>query len=375
MATTKLMPSRPERKGSSTSRWATGAYKATPILVSEEAFLQMLRLEQRRTERSGRAFILVLISGEDLQANCNTDRTDNVVTAIGSCIRETDVFGWYKPHTTLGIALTEINDPSKETVEAIVRKISSALQRSLSAEIYCRLSMVVRIYPNDANDKIFYPEESKRSGPSKLHHGLKRTIDILGSLTALILLSPLLTLIAMLIKCTSKGPILFCKKRVGQYGREFCFYKFRTMAADNDPHIHREYVSRLIAGGVEAEQNGGQYKLANDPRVTPLGRFLRRTSLDELPQFFNVLFNDMSLVGPRPPLPYEFERYRVWHRRRVLEQKPGITGLWQIEGRSRTTFDEMVRMDIRYAKAESSLLDLNIMLQTPAAMLSGRGAC
>jgi lipopolysaccharide/colanic/teichoic acid biosynthesis glycosyltransferase len=115
--------------------------------------------------------------------------------------------------------------------------------------------------------------------------------------------------------------------------------------------------------------------MVNDPRVTALGRFLRKTSLDELPQFLNVLMNDMSLVGPRPPVPYEYERYQAWHRRRILEIKPGITGLWQVKGRSRTTFDEMVRMDISYARMRCLWLDLKILLQTPAAMFSGRGAC
>jgi lipopolysaccharide/colanic/teichoic acid biosynthesis glycosyltransferase len=181
--------------------------------------------------------------------------------------------------------------------------------------------------------------------------------------------------IAVLVKCTSKGPVLYRKNRLGQHGREFRFYKFRTMYADNDPEIHREYVSKLIAGTANSKQSNGLYKLADDPRVTPLGRFLRRTSLDELPQFFNVLFNDMSLVGPRPPLPYEFERYNSWHRRRVLDLKPGLTGIWQVEGRSRATFDEMVRMDLRYARTRTIWRDLNLIARTPAAMFSGRGAC
>jgi lipopolysaccharide/colanic/teichoic acid biosynthesis glycosyltransferase len=167
--------------------------------------------------------------------------------------------------------------------------------------------------------------------------------------------------------------MFFCQKRVGRYGKEFNFYKFRTMYAGNDPRIHHEYVARLIAGDL-AESNG-VYKIVNDPRITPLGRFLRKTSLDELPQFVNVLKDDMSLVGPRPPLPYEFERYQTWHKRRVLELKPGLTGLWQVEGRSRTTFDEMVRMDIRYAIERSFWIDIKILLQTPAAMFTGKGAC
>jgi lipopolysaccharide/colanic/teichoic acid biosynthesis glycosyltransferase len=146
------------------------------------------------------------------------------------------------------------------------------------------------------------------------------------------------------------------------------------MYTDNDPAIHREYVARLIAGDQDAGQGCAMYKLKNDPRVTPLGRFLRKTSLDELPQFFNVLCNQMSLVGPRPPVPYEYERYQMWHRRRVLEMKPGLTGLWQVEGRSRTTFEEMVRIDLRYAGCRSLWMDLRILLLTPGAVLSGRGA-
>jgi lipopolysaccharide/colanic/teichoic acid biosynthesis glycosyltransferase len=133
----------------------------------------------------------------------------------------------------------------------------------------------------------------------------------------------------------------------------------------------------MIAGQSVARADSSQYgiyKIVNDPRVTPLGRFLRRSSLDELPQFFNVLKGDMSLVGPRPPLPYEFERYFTWHRRRVLEIKPGITGLWQICGRSKTSFDEMVRLDLRYAREWSLWLDLKILLETPIAVIFRAGA-
>jgi lipopolysaccharide/colanic/teichoic acid biosynthesis glycosyltransferase len=150
------------------------------------------------------------------------------------------------------------------------------------------------------------------------------------------------------------------------------------MYTNNDPKIHRDYVAQFISGEGDLKQPDGSsigaYKLTNDPRVTPLGRFLRRTSLDELPQLLNVLTGDMSLVGPRPPVPYEFECYEIWHRRRVIEVKPGITGLWQINGRSKTTFDEMVRLDLTYAKLRSVSLDFKILLKTPAAVLSGEGA-
>jgi lipopolysaccharide/colanic/teichoic acid biosynthesis glycosyltransferase len=151
------------------------------------------------------------------------------------------------------------------------------------------------------------------------------------------------------------------------------------MVADNDPKIHQEYVENFISGKVKEEtenqSNGVVYKIKDDPRVTAVGRLLRRTSLDELPQFWNVLIGEMSLVGPRPPVPYEFVVYDLWHQRRVLEAKPGVTGLWQVMGRSRTTFDEMVRMDLRYCQRWSLWLDIKILLATPVAVFKGSGAC
>jgi lipopolysaccharide/colanic/teichoic acid biosynthesis glycosyltransferase len=155
------------------------------------------------------------------------------------------------------------------------------------------------------------------------------------------------------------------------------------MYITTDAEIHREYVKNFIAGRAEAnaaEANaaGAQqrrvYKITNDPRVTWIGKFMRRTSLDEIPQFWNVLLGQMSLVGPRPPIGYEIEVYDVWHRRRVLEAKPGITGLWQVHGRSRTTFDDMVRLDLRYSRMRSPISDLKILLRTPKAVFSGDGA-
>ncbi len=375
MAMLKMATQNQYRIAPAKSRMAPGSHPSEPQFVSAETFLHTLSRERRRTERSGRSFLLVLISGEELRGGAGELAVRGAIPALSSCIRETDVFGWYEQPITLGILMTEIAEPSTEVIESVVRKISTALQASVSPEVYCQLTMVVRVYPEESEDRIFSVGATKRSIGSRLDSGLKRMIDIVGSLTALLILSPAFLVIGLLVKCTSKGPILFCKKRLGQYGREFSFYKFRTMYANNDPDIHRQYVSKLIAGAAGTEQNNGLYKLTNDPRITPLGRFLRRTSLDELPQFFNVLFNDMSLVGPRPPLSYEYEHYSAWHKRRVLELKPGLTGLWQVEGRSRTTFDEMVRMDIRYAKTRNLWLDLKIMIRTPAAMLSGKGAC
>jgi lipopolysaccharide/colanic/teichoic acid biosynthesis glycosyltransferase len=200
---------------------------------------------------------------------------------------------------------------------------------------------------------------------------------VVGSALALIALSPVFLILAILVKLSSKGPVFFRQQRIGQYGVPFVFLKFRSMHVSTDARIHEEYVKKFIAGQVESLRDGNKkliFKITNDPRVTWIGRFMRRTSLDEIPQFWNVLKSEMSLVGPRPPVPYELEAYDIWHRRRLLEAKPGITGLWQIHGRSRTTFDEMVRLDLQYSRTWSPLLDLKILLRTPRAVLSGDGA-
>jgi lipopolysaccharide/colanic/teichoic acid biosynthesis glycosyltransferase len=194
----------------------------------------------------------------------------------------------------------------------------------------------------------------------------------------LLVLAPIFAAIALAIKLTSKGPVIFEQERLGQFGKSFKCLKFRTMYTNNDAKIHREYVQSFIAGQSNNEKapsgERAVYKLTNDPRVTAVGRFLRKTSLDEFPQFWNVLCGEMSLVGPRPPVQYEFEMYDYWHRRRVFELKPGVTGLWQVNGRSRTCFDDMVRLDLRYSQTWSIWLDLKILLATPFAVVAGDGA-
>jgi lipopolysaccharide/colanic/teichoic acid biosynthesis glycosyltransferase len=202
-------------------------------------------------------------------------------------------------------------------------------------------------------------------------------MDVAVSLILLLALSPLLLLVAVLVKLTSRGPILYRQPRIGYMARPFTMLKFRTMCAGADPTIHQEFVSSFIKGNAPASGPGANalFKLTDDPRITPAGRVLRSTSLDELPQLWNVLRGDMSLVGPRPPLRYEYDQYEPWHHRRLLEAQPGITGLWQVAGRSRTTFDDMVRLDLRYAKTRSIWTDVKILLATPAAVISGKGAC
>jgi exopolysaccharide biosynthesis polyprenyl glycosylphosphotransferase len=205
----------------------------------------------------------------------------------------------------------------------------------------------------------------------------KRIIDMVGSTIGLLLFSPVMLVVAVSIKLTSHGPILFKQRRVGFLGRTFTLLKFRSMNHDNNPEIHKQYTEHFIKNGMPMGKGEGQksiYKIENDPRVTHVGRFLRKTSLDELPQFVNVLKGEMSLVGPRPPIPYEYMHYDIWHKRRAWEVKPGITGLWQIKGRSKATFDQMARLDLKYLKERSLWLDLKILIQTPWVVFTGKGA-
>lgn len=201
----------------------------------------------------------------------------------------------------------------------------------------------------------------------------KRALDIVFSLAVIVLGLPFYALIAALIKITSEGPVLFVQDRVGKECRPFKFYKFRTMLVDCNDAQHRNFAEDFIKGRLlNDEENGRVFKLKNDPRVTAIGRFLRRTSLDELPQFINVLRGEMTLVGPRPPLAYELAHYKEWHRGR-LAVKPGLTGLWQVSGRSTVPFDEMVMLDLYYIENWSLALDVKIILRTVPVMVFGLG--
>jgi lipopolysaccharide/colanic/teichoic acid biosynthesis glycosyltransferase len=217
--------------------------------------------------------------------------------------------------------------------------------------------------------------EPRRETQDRLGPVSKRLLDIVASTACLVAFSPVFVIVAALVKLTSAGPVFFRQQRLGEAGRPFLMLKFRTMHVNADHKIHQQYVEKFIeTSATSGKGTNVVFKIVNDPRVTPVGHFLRRLSLDEFPQFWNVLIGEMSLVGPRPPLPYEVARYKGWHWRRVVEAKPGITGLWQVEGRSRTTFDEMVRMDLRYVKKCSLWTDLKILLATPRAVISGKGA-
>jgi exopolysaccharide biosynthesis polyprenyl glycosylphosphotransferase len=231
---------------------------------------------------------------------------------------------------------------------------------------------VIPLYASEGARGAF-PLAPVAAGSRQTSKAAKRAVDIVFSLTVMVLGLPFYLLIAALIKITSEGPVLFVQDRVGRDGRPFKFYKFRTMQVDCTDVQHRDFAENFIKGRVmQDDENGPVFKLKNDPRVTSIGRFLRRTSLDELPQFINVLRGEMTLVGPRPPLAYELAHYKEWHRGR-LAAKPGLTGLWQVSGRSTVPFDEMVMLDLYYIENWSLALDVKIIMRTVPVMLFGLG--
>lgn len=211
-------------------------------------------------------------------------------------------------------------------------------------------------------------------GPDRLaFRAAKRAIDLLAAIFLMVICSPVMLIVALAIKAESPGPVIFRQTRVGRFGKTFTMYKFRSMYQNADARLHEEHMRRLILQAGESEAGAPCGKLAHDPRITRVGRILRKTSLDELPQIFNVLKGDMSLVGPRPALPYEIVLYSDWERRR-LEVKPGVTSLWAIAGRADVPFREQVRLDIEYIERQSLGLDLWILLRTPVVILTGKGA-
>ncbi len=361
-------------------------------LYTEEMFHALYNQECKRTERSGNAFILMLIditrlgkmSVDDAIGVFAASRLTSLIEQqLFEITRDHDSKGWYRSNDTIGIIFTEIQSIEKE---AFTDKILIGLRTILDPDQMEQITISSYLISGKETGPVGPdgmwkdPGDLIEKNRSMSFHSLsaiqKRIVDILGASVGIVLFFPVFIIIAILIKSTSKGPVFFRQERVGRDGKTFTMLKFRSMQVNNDPTIHQEYVKKLIKGEIEGEtDNGGKkiYKIMNDPRVTQVGRFIRKTSLDELPQFFNVFKGEMSLVGPRPALPYEVAEYNTWHCRRVTA-KPGITGFWQVEGRSGTTFDGMVRMDIRYIRRWSLLLDLKLIIKTPFSLLSAKGA-
>jgi len=354
--------------------------------LDEETFRRVIAIERKRTERSKAPFVLMLLEIDDQHASKASRALDAGMAVLLATSRDTDLVGWYESKHTIGVLFTGLVSGEKSTIlTTILSRVSKTLRDELTFEQFNLVKISLHYYPDDWDEQgpgrpsnpALYPDISSRDKGKQPMLIVKRMIDIVaGSILAIICL-PFCLIIAIAIKATSRGPILFRQMRVGQHGKQFTFLKFRSMYVDNDYSVHREFVTKLInkqAAVSDPQSEGNVYKIIGDKRITPIGRILRKTSLDELPQFLNVLLGDMSLVGPRPPIPYELAAYQTWHRRRLLEVKPGITGLWQVTGRSTVDFDAMVRLDLRYATSWNPWLDVKILLRTPLAVIRGSGA-
>jgi len=364
---------RPPVEAADAGSAATSQSDAT---LGRNHFLQQLRREKRRADRTHSPLSVVVyrVPADDQPVDASISALLQIIT---ESVRETDIVGLLGNHS-VALLCPDTNDlGANRLMEKIAARANDLM---FSAE--------TATYPDHHFDQLtggewspaethpLFIDEFKK--PNRDGYRLKRLLDIIGATIALVLFSPLMLVIAIAVALSSPGPIIFKQRRLGRSGVPFVFYKFRSMRCDTDDAIHRNYVQSFIKGELDKvnQQSNADpmYKIKVDPRVTRLGRFIRKYSIDELPQFFNVLKGDMSLVGPRPPIPFEATNYRSWHLRRVLDVKPGITGLWQVEGRSKVTFDEMVRMDLRYIRNCSMALDLRIMIKTVRVVLSCDGA-
>jgi lipopolysaccharide/colanic/teichoic acid biosynthesis glycosyltransferase len=348
-------------------------------VLGERLFQDAFVRERKRAERFGQPFAVLLLDRGDRSPVAGT--WNQVLRAVAGAKRSVDIVGWLDEGALLGLLLPDMPghgalDVMGRLKDDLARRLGDAPLAALSIRLYVhgeKPGPNAKHYPSvDLLSEAFV----KRQYRSRLCDAAKRGLDVAGSLGLLAVLSPVLLAAFAAVKWTSPGPALFRQVRIGRRGQAFTMLKFRSMYLNAGHAAHQDYVTWFIKSSGSQPRTGNEvFKLTNDSRVTSIGHFLRKTSIDELPQFWNVLRGDMSLVGPRPPLPFEVEQYQPWHRRRVLDAKPGVTGLWQVNGRSRTTFDEMVRLDLRYARTRTLWMDLRILAATPRAVLSGRGAC
>jgi len=366
-----------------------------------------LNEERSRSDRTRSPFTLVVLPVDATHLDtANTNGLHHTVDSLSRTMRRSDLWGRYA-RDKLGLLLTDTNEvAARRLISRLAHHVSNhtnskptplklqpgryalieypkTLEHDLLKEIVERserternaslLGKRSRSLPGNGGGELALLEHTSLS-PIQRANGFnarfyekgKRCIDVAGAIVGLLITAIVSVPIALLIKTTSRGPVLFKQTRIGRKGQEFTFLKYRTMYHNCDQTIHQEYMDRLIRDDAEKRERKGEtyYKLADDPRITPVGRYLRKGSLDELPQFYNVLKGEMSLVGPRPPIAYEVKKYEAWQLRRILEAKPGITGLWQVSGRSTMTFKEQVRLDLRYLENQSLWQDIKILLKT-----------
>lgn len=372
-----MLPSSEPRRSEQSARRANRIRPFVELIPGHQ-FMRLLDHEKWRADRSGAPLSLVLFRFSGRKRDESTS-----IGALSEFLlehkRQTDVVGDLAPNF-VAIVLPDTNE---EGTDRFVQKVA---RRAADLGV----SIARATYPDDLFDTLAcagdedhvrvdcYPLFVDASTAARgVAFVVKRAIDIAGATFGIITLAPVMIATAIVVAATSPGPVIFRQIRLGRSGVPFMFYKFRSMVCDADDRIHREYVSSLIDAGRPGNQQRAKValwtKLESDPRVTRVGRFLRRTSIDELPQLFNVLKGDMSLVGPRPALPYEALKYQAWHLRRLMDVKPGITGLWQVDSRGQSTFEDMVRMDLRYLRNWSLAMDLRILVKTLWTVLRRRG--
>ena len=402
-----------------------------------DQFKQRLYIEKRRAERLNTKSSMIILNLKNNQHNFNvTSGLENIVKNICSNVRESDGVSLYNEKKIL-VLLPDTNSTDAKFVSTNLihqfkktsgnsnsKKLSS--QSNVDVEIISfpekqskdYLSTDNRINKENVNqagtmfklnssnnfnfkkdsyknlnvsihstngsslaipmiDTLLFDDEMFSNFSIFISKFIKRIADFVLSLSLLFLISPVLVITGLLIKLTSPGPILFSQTRTGYKGKQFKFLKFRSMKQGSNTNVHKDYMEKLIQGKHEEINNGSKndpkFKIKDDSRITTIGKLIRKTSIDELPQLWNVLKGDMSLVGPRPPIPYEVEVYQNWHYRRIFEVKPGVTGLWQVSGRNKTTFNEMVRLDINYLENWSLLLDVKILFKTVRAVFNAEG--
>ena len=336
---------------------------------SSDAFRTILERERARAERTGQLFSLVVF-GIDKENGTNGASLERLGYVLGQKVRICDEVGWYDGNR-IGTIL-----PGTSAEGA--RQFSDIIKERIK-DVAPRLTCTIYSYPSSWMESDLYQKDSKEAQASfdtaKSIERLeilfarpipiwKRLVDSFGALLLLIFLSPLFILVAFLIKIVSPGPVFYRQERIGYQGRRFTFWKFRTMHVSNDAAGHERYLAHLI--GSDAPMT--KLDDGRDHRIIPFGKVLRSSCIDELPQLINVFLGDMSLVGPRPCLPYEAEKYLQWQTRR-FDTVPGMSGLWQVSGKNRLTFKEMIRLDIRYSRKRSLWLDTKILLLTGPTIL------
>lgn len=345
-------------------------------LASRQSLLRQLQIEKQRTDRT-KSPLSVIVFTLDRDRSADHAGFWQLLQLLSESKRVTDILGYLTDQKVV-LLLPHTDAGGSEALIAIIRKRAGDLPVGVASATY----------PDEMFDNLM--QDTQRAcdsaellfqvplnNPPYIDGVLKRLIDVAGSMFGLILFSPIMLVTAVAIKATSPGPVIFRQARVGLRGRPFQFFKFRSMAVNSDDRIHREYVANLIEGKLDAINKGDVdrplYKLRDDPRITKVGRFIRKTSIDELPQLWCVLKGEMSLVGPRPALEREVTRYSLDDRRR-LEALPGLTCTWQVSGRSDIPFPEQLRMDVEYIEGQSLKQDVKLLLKTIPAVATGRGA-